>query len=217
VNRAGLFRPAAGRRSTGVAPAGFTLIELILSVSLMALLSALLAGLFANCRKTSAAADTAAARLRTEALLRESIQSEVDLSYSSVNFESADERVRGFAIKSYGSFGPHRLKIYSRYLFQPDETAALYQLVRHVVPEGIGVRETKDILMDNIGDPVFEAYSEAAAGFVPLETLPVPPDMVRVRFRWYRNRPLSAGDIPASPFDEIVFFLSNETASASRL
>lgn len=192
---------------------GFTLLEFLLSFALMALLSALLGVVLSNCRRTASASETSTERLRTEIILRDIIQSELDLSQTPLAFEYVGDRLAGFSVAAYGRFSGLNLKIRARYVFEPDPDRPAYRLMRYSIAETIGVRETKEVLLEGIRAPQIEGYSDAAAEYVPAEKLPNIPTLIRVKFEIIRNWPAMPDGAPEpAPSDDIQFILQNAWA-----
>ncbi|MBI4180143.1 prepilin-type N-terminal cleavage/methylation domain-containing protein [bacterium] len=191
--------------------AGFTLIEVLLAISLLALLSVLLGGVLSNCRKTASAAESTVARLRREIMIREILQMGLDVSQSKFSFETSGPRLSGFSFSSYGDLAGHRLKLRMRYVFEPDPLRPAYRMVRYVIAEGIGVTESKEILFEGVLDPVIEAHSAAAGEFVPAENVPAVPILLRLKFRLLRDPSiLTAATRPDHPeTDDLMVILKN--------
>lgn len=195
--------------------AGFTLIELLIAVALMAMLSTLLFGVFSNCRRAAAAAETQTDRQRRELLLREILQTELDRSSGSISFEYSAGRLSGFNFASYGEWAGRQLRIRTRYVFEPDPERPAFRLMRYVIADGIGVKETKEVLLEGIREPVIEGYSEAANEFVPAEKIPKVPDLIRLKFRLIRDLPKSFESLESVPADDIRLMLTNGYADKS--
>ncbi|OGH58387.1 MAG: hypothetical protein A3G34_13780 [Candidatus Lindowbacteria bacterium RIFCSPLOWO2_12_FULL_62_27] len=192
--------------------AGFTLIELLIATLLMAMLAGLLYAVFTNCRRTAAAAQLTADRLRKEIVLREMIQAELDRSASPFTYEYLDDRPAGFSVLVYGDWGGRYLRLRIRYVFERDPDRPAFRLVRYAIADGIGVKETREFLLEGLRRPVIEAYSEAAGGFVPAEEVPAVTSLIRLKFQALRSWPPPPGNTDEAPADEFRLMLSNAFA-----
>lgn len=192
---------------------GFTLVELLIAVALMAGLSTLLFAVFTNCRRTAASAELLTDRIRKETVLREMLQTELDKSVSVFTFEYSGDRLSGFTFLSDGEWSGRHLRIRTRYVFEPDPARPAYRLMRYAIADGIGVKETKEVLLEGIRQPQIQAYSEAAGEFVPAEKVPVSSRLIRLNFMMIRSLPKTPDPLDLLPADDIRLLLSNGHAS----
>lgn len=195
------------RRGGGMG--GFTLFEMLLSMALMAMLSTLLATVFSNCRKTAQASVDVTDRIRKEVLLREMIQAELDVGSSLFSLENVKDISRGFSFLSYGDYFGRHVRVRVRYVFEPDPELPVYRLTRYAIANGIGEKETKETLLEGVGDPQVLAYSEAAEKFVSADELPEIPKLIRLKFKLFRTLPKTPQEVERMVFDEIQLVLSN--------
>lgn len=202
-------------RGRGVEVRGFTLIELLLAVSLMALLGALMGNLLSNSRRIASATTAVTERFRNEWLLRETIQSEMDVSTSALTLEVGNERVTGFSFTTYSRVRGRMLRARIRYVFDLDPERPVYRLVRYLIADGIGLDETKEILLENVDAPKFEAYSDAAGGFVPIEELTGAAAWIRMSFNLLKIAPRTPDEIKSIPAESIRFMVNNHYGAQS--
>lgn len=204
-------------RCRGVEVRGFTLIELMLAVALMGLLGALLGGLLSNSRRIVSATTAVTDRFRNEWLLRETLQSEMDVSTSALTLEVGNERVTGFSFTTYSRVRGRILRARIRYVFELDPERPVFRLVRYQIADGIGIDETKEILLENIDAPKIEAYSDATQEFVAVENLTGAPVWVRLSFNLLKTAPRTPEDIKTIPAESIRFMVNNHYGHAQSI
>ncbi len=188
---------------------GFTLIELLLAVSLMALLAGLLGSVLSNGRRIAAAATAETEHVRKEWLLQETIQSELDLSVSALTMEIQNNRAAGFSFLTYGRPGGKLLRERVRYVFELDPDRPVYHLARYSIADGIGLRESKEILLELIDAPRIDIYSNTAGEFVPVDQTPEMPSMIYITFHLLPSAPRSPDDLKILPFDPFRLVVKN--------
>ncbi len=162
---------------------GFTLLELLISLSVLAIVSVMLGSVLSHSRKIARAAESSAEHFRAGWALKETMQAELDISPAAWSVETSAERPVGISFVTYTRVQGRRIRARVRYLFEPDEEKRLFRFVRHEVAEGIGRQEMTESLLDGVADFTIESYSEAAASFIPVEEMTGTPAILRLNLK----------------------------------
>lgn len=197
--------------------AGFTLVEILLAMALMGMLATLLSSVLGSCRRSATAAEIVSDRMRKEIALRELIQSDLDRARSPTTLENDGTTVNGFSFTTYATYMERYLLVRVRYIFEFDHESGFYRLQRYVIPEGIGVRETGETVLEGLQKPALESYSDAAEEFLDAGKTPGPVLTLRLRFTLMRSsgtrmstaRPPVDGESTGAS-DDIWMVLRNE-------